>query len=1289
MTNPTPKTLTNATSPMDLCANTSPLPLFNPESSPITTWHHLPSLESIIPPLSPNWSHSSDSSASQDKKLVNSIAAEPLPSPAKSLQSWSHYSKQSNSHVMQLSIDPLKKTKNRFSPPPKITKKCKMRSKTDKKIHLEEPETLETTSSDDADDEGVGVESEDDDVDPLPKRKATEKEWFLPDMNEAFETYIDHGCGLDNQGYPIYPNGRTTFLRLPGDDVTNFGSVGFTKTSTVSYCSNKTWKKRRIKCRGLAGKCNGTVSHVTCPNKKVAIRFDHHLPSGWGLLRHKGEHPHPWPEAKKPNPLAKEELKSEIKKNPKAGALKLKMGKPTNPHLAFDSVVSIHPAYQNRDQLAYYRRCLLAELGLAPDKLGAGVGDKFILDMFGWALQGMWIILSSFMPMAEHFTFQTKWMVERLLARNKENQVYSGGLISDVTYWYFETGYLLTTSMYCNDLQRWIPVQLTWIRGLSEEYYKIHFATLFRKFLAASITPAERDTLVRKVVDFSAAQVEGFVLAYIEVFQQGTRKEVRGMLKGCRKHYRQSITRIKRNRALITVDQEEPFRKACMGLLNRAEPGGQSHEQKIDFIRRRFPKVRKWLDWWTVSDVEALLFPSRESRLEDKPDGLPETKNAQESMHRTYYHLSEVKQCLMVGMIDLFTFVDMLEKDWKAVMNGVQINYGGEKSKDIGLTLGMAKKRKRANKFVNDGRPPDTTDDLIDRNKKAKTGRPPNSRNFNKNLWEAYPSYRAACDNSQRANRCWLAAGLESFFIPGAFCSADYFLEVVLDPKLHLSPEYKKLFSIHKHRTFTCELKPDILQSHPDRANRSLHVLVVKPQMFDSNRIPYSDVAKLVETWQTSGLIGTSGLVCKECAETQPSTKAKSKPKKKGKLEKVSSEIKIYNNPGVLQQSAHYLIDRCKLNFDKVSPPLHLNFHLEVSSVDDVPRRDGFMATTNWPFKLNVGGATYTLISRGFWNGGHYWCKVLQSANISAEKGSLTAVWMHNDLENDGYAQQINRVPSSIAGAEMYTSWLLYSRTWTSSEEEYMNNSIQKIMDDNSDAAGDVPFREMKSILNISHTSTLIAHKELNSNNETTTKSNVSPEESTTGKKKTNRKKSQKKLVAIKETEEAEVESDVANILEKDDSFFDQTAGDKSIVANQTAGDESFNQTDVDQSFNQTAGDQLFNQTAGDQLFNQTAGDKSFNQTAGDKSFNQTARDESFKQTAGDKSFNQTAGDESFLSNQLLLDQSQETPTGTQVSSQPTRLCLVLKLPLLSKVKPASPPLPPESARRRSNRRKK
>jgi hypothetical protein len=62
--------------------------------------------------------------------------------------------------------------------------------------------------------------------------------------------------------------------------------------------------------------------------------------------------------------------------------------------------------------------------------------------------------------------------------------------------------------------------------------------------------------------------------------------------------------------------------------------------KKMDEMRRRFPKIKAWLDWWTMADVEAILFPSRRKMLEDLPngnDGLPSSTNAQESMHQVYY----------------------------------------------------------------------------------------------------------------------------------------------------------------------------------------------------------------------------------------------------------------------------------------------------------------------------------------------------------------------------------------------------------------------------------------------------------------------------------------------------------------------------------------------------------------------------------------------------------------------------------------------------------------------------
>ena len=155
---------------------------------------------------------------------------------------------------------------------------------------------------------------------------------------------------------------------------------------------------------------------------------------------------------------------------------------------------------------------------------------------------GLLIISACFLKNEEHFTFQSKWMVDRLLDRDENNKVYQGGLISDVTYQFFENGYLLTMSMFCAPLQRWVPVQLSWIRGLSVEYYKLHFMTLLRQFKTDSFTPAERKTLARQIVDFSVAQRNGFINAYMEVFGETDREEALRMVKGWHQHFKAQVT---------------------------------------------------------------------------------------------------------------------------------------------------------------------------------------------------------------------------------------------------------------------------------------------------------------------------------------------------------------------------------------------------------------------------------------------------------------------------------------------------------------------------------------------------------------------------------------------------------------------------------------------------------------------------------------------------------------------------------------------------------------------------
>ncbi|KNE89648.1 hypothetical protein PSTG_16874, partial [Puccinia striiformis f. sp. tritici PST-78] len=641
---------------------------------------------------------------------------------------------------------------------------------------------------------------ESEDLPPAEITLAPPAKWELPVNFEMFQTFIDHGCLLDPQDYPIYPNGNTTFVKASTETVTNFGTVGFTKTTGKEKRSKGTWEilwvyclgavvcdleacqwvgspptgrgavvaylETNPKCPGAAGQCPGKVLWTVCDG--TALRFDFHIPTSWGLLQHRGIHQHAWPEAKKPDKLARETLKAEIVKNPAVGAFKLKMGKAISLDDPITNVTDIHGSFINTDCLRYYRRIVLRELNIVPDKLGAGVGDKFIMDMFQWCRHGLLVISAGFQEENEHFTFQSKWMADRLLARDENNEVYQGGLISDVTYRFFEHGYLLTTSMFCEQTARWIPVQLSWIRGLSAHYYQIHFAVLLRQMVRPDITILERDIMARQVVDFSLAQVEGFKAALREVFGITDPVKLEKMVKGCHQHFRAQVSKIMRQTQIITPTKS--FQMKCMDLLEPAEEGGLDHEEKLDEIRRLFPKAKRWLDWWTMSDVQSMLFPSRRRMLDNYPDGdngLPDTTNALESMHWVYYMISSGKKCLMVGMVELYAYVNVLEEEYHTVMCGISVEYGSQSKMQVNVTqsIGWAKPTKR--KFINDGRPPDTTAGLLEGpepvGRKKNLGRPKNSVNIDHNPYTTYQSYTQS-EEEHRTNRCWMSAAMESLF---------------------------------------------------------------------------------------------------------------------------------------------------------------------------------------------------------------------------------------------------------------------------------------------------------------------------------------------------------------------------------------------------------------------------------------------------------------------------------------------------------------------------------------------
>ncbi|EGF99352.1 uncharacterized protein MELLADRAFT_94708 [Melampsora larici-populina 98AG31] len=378
-------------------------------------------------------------------------------------------------------------------------------------------------------------------------------------------------------------------------------------------------------------------------------------------------------------------LSDQLVQNPKAGPLVLKFGQAGAGKTVTAPVTEIHAAFSNGGRLGYLRRNILVERGLMPEKESLGGGDRLIMDLMHWGRNGLRLISTSLLGANVHITFQTEWMAKQLVRRDQENRVYSGGLLSDVTYRFFKHGYLLTTSMYSDVLHRWILVQLTWMWGLEEGHYWAHFTTLLRQISQADLTYHKRDLLTQQVVDFSLAQKKGFVSAYMEVFNEADPAKALDKLKGCHEHFRQLVTRIKRNRNVVDASQLAKFERMAYNLLEPDKPNGLTLGQKFEQLARLFPKAKPWLDWWNTSDIHSMLFCARPRLpLDDPPleDGsnldakLPETTNGQESMHRQYYILTSGQCTIVQGFVQLLLFTESLKRDDQQVRRGISIKYG-------------------------------------------------------------------------------------------------------------------------------------------------------------------------------------------------------------------------------------------------------------------------------------------------------------------------------------------------------------------------------------------------------------------------------------------------------------------------------------------------------------------------------------------------------------------------------------------------------------------------------------
>ncbi|OAV86506.1 hypothetical protein PTTG_29868 [Puccinia triticina 1-1 BBBD Race 1] len=258
------------------------------------------------------------------------------------------------------------------------------------------------------------------------------------------------------------------------------------------------------------------------------------------------------------------------------------------------------------------------------------------------------------------------------------------------------------------------------------------------------------------------------------------------------------------------------------------------------------------------------------------------------------------------------------------------------------------------------------------------TGRPKNSLNVDRILTNAQTKLFNMCNERHQAR-----------FQPGAFALCNFFIELLLDPKLNPTKNLTGLFEDVEHQDFACRSAEPCLVPQI----QSLTPIKIELKNFLENGLNPSDVLGLILLWTTTGLSETPGLS---------------------------------QRPEDVNSTAEYVRETSWLGFKDNLPPQHLYFFMEVTQPSDPIEQEQYMGAMDWPYQITISGVKFTLFSRGYWNGCHYWCRQCHP----------------------------------------FTSWLFYTRVWTSGEKEHVKSAIAKISNANPNAKGDIPFVHLAGMIN-------------------------------------------------------------------------------------------------------------------------------------------------------------------------------------------------------------------------------
>ncbi|KAJ7898235.1 hypothetical protein B0H14DRAFT_2332254 [Mycena olivaceomarginata] len=255
-----------------------------------------------------------------------------------------------------------------------------------------------------------------------------------------------------------------------------------------------------------------------------------------------------------------------VNEHPKTGPLRLVVG---------HSVSAISPVLTNAERVKYERKNIL--------KASGSYGKYFVEEYAKFETSHRDFIRTSQFGAVSAVVMQTPFMSACLLKAAIEQEAVNG-IVSDSAhrFWAQRNSILFISSTYePTQLQCWVPGLISFLNGSSAEHFRVHFFQLFLSIAeecdrrSLELTDELLANMYRQVMDFSAAQRAGFILAYIDFwrYRDLSGRGIAGswseeLLKGCAQHFRSQVTRVKKISGVVHPSQIDVFENYAKQLLN-------------------------------------------------------------------------------------------------------------------------------------------------------------------------------------------------------------------------------------------------------------------------------------------------------------------------------------------------------------------------------------------------------------------------------------------------------------------------------------------------------------------------------------------------------------------------------------------------------------------------------------------------------------------------------------------------------------------------------------------------